>query len=431
MQLHAAHAVMSDKKAQDFLIDAQLGPKSFSLDGDTDGAAPEKDAIVLSIEAEGAVPVAVINRSKKTLDAKSRGSLYARLDDWFQSLGKPSTKDKATFFRLLEIMINAGVPLIKSLETIAEQTTNVTMRRMLFDIARGIEKGSTFSDAQKRFKDFFADAEIGMVRAAEASGQLNVILRDLARDVEMQESLRRKIKGALMYPAFVMTVMLGVVAGLMIWVVPKISSIFTESGRALPMITVGVIAVSNFFVNYWLVALIAIGSLVAGALLYRRTQQGRYFFDWLSVHLPMFGPIVKKGLLARFSRILSNLLKSGVPITHSLEICASSIGNAVYGARIDMIGEDIARGIPLGESLRDTPEFPPMVVQMVSVGEQTAQLDTMAAKIAEVYEDEVDTAVGGLTKVLEPLLIVMLGVIVGTVVIAIMLPIFELSNLAG
>lgn len=420
-----------DKKAQDFLIDSQLGPKSFSLDGEGDAAVPEKDAIVLSIESDGAVPMSVIKRSKRTLESKGKGGAYARIDDWLQSLGKPSTKDKATFFRLLSIMINAGVPLIRSLETIAEQTTNVNMRRMLFDISRGIEKGSTFSDAQKQYKDFFADAEIGMIRAAEASGQLNVILRDLARDVEMQSSLRRKIRGALMYPAFVMTVMLAVVSVMMIWVVPNISSIFMESGRSLPLVTEIVVAVSNFFVDYWFGALIAIGSVTFAAVVYRRTKQGRYFFDWLSVHMPLFGPIVKKGLLARFSRILSNLLKSGVPITHSLEICATSIGNGVYSARIDMIGEDIARGIPLGESVRDTPEFPPMVVQMVSVGEQTAQLDTMAAKIAEVYEDEVETSVSGLTKILEPLLIVTLGIIVGTVVIAIMLPIFQLSSIAG
>lgn len=418
---------MPEKNAKDFLLDTQLGSQTFSLDG----SETEKDSIVLTIESEAALPTAMLDLSKKKLASKNKGGLYSRLDEWFQSLGKPSIKEKATFFRLIAIMINAGVPIIRSLDTIAEQTSNVRMRRMLFDIARGIEKGSTFSAEQQKFADFFTSSEIGMIKAAEASGQLNVILRDLARDVEAQDKLSRKIRGAMMYPAFVITVMIVVVVGMMVGVVPRLAEIFSNNGRELPLLTRVVMSISDFMVNNWQTALLEILIAVACIAVYKRTQSGSYFFDWLKIRAPIVGPITKKAMLARFSRMLSNLLKSGVAITKSLTICATSIGNEVYARRITLIGEDIARGIPLGESLRDTPEFPPMVVQMVSVGEETAQLDTMAAKIAEVYEDEVDTSVAALTKILEPILIVALGLIVAVVVFAIMMPIMDLANISG
>lgn len=413
------------KKAQDFLLDTQLGSQSFSLDQNQQ----EKETIVLSIESAAAIPASLLAQSQKKLNAKMRIGLYTRLDEWFQSLGKPNARDKATFFRLFAIMINAGIPVIKSLETIAEQSTNVRLRRMLFDIARGIEKGATLSECQARSPDFFSDAEIGMIKAAEASGQLNVILKDLAHDVETQAKLKQKVRGALLYPAFVVTIMITVVAGMMIGVVPKVAEIFATSGRALPYLTTVVITISNFMTRYWLHSLAVLIVFIAVVSAYRKTGHGKYTFDWIALRSPFFGAIIKKSLLARFSRMLSNLLKSGVPITHSLSICARSIGNMVYSERIDLISEDIVRGIPLGEALRDTPEFPPMVVQMVAVGEQTAQLDSMSAKIAEVYEDEVDTLVASLTKILEPILIVILGIVVAMVVFAMMMPIMQLSNL--
>ncbi len=416
-----------EKNAKDFLLDAQLGAQTFSLDGST----TEKDAIVLSIESDAVLSSSMLDQSKKKLAVRNKGGLYTRIDEWFQSLGKPSIKEKATFFRLISIMINAGVPLIRSLDTIAEQTNNVRMRRMLFDVARGIEKGSTFSAELGHFDDFFSDSETGMIKAAEASGQLNVILRDLAHDVEAQDKLHRKVRGAMMYPAFVVTVMVVVVVGMMVGVVPQLAVIFSSNGRELPILTRVVMSISDFMVNNWIVALTSILIFFAFLGVYKRTQSGLYFFDWFKIRAPIIGPIMKKAMLARFSRMLSNLLKSGVAITRSLTICARSIGNEVYTRRISMIGEDIARGIPLGESLRDTPEFPPMVVQMISVGEETAQLDTMCAKIAEVYEDEVDTSVSSLTKVLEPILIVTLGLIVAVVVFAIMMPIMDLANIAG
>ncbi len=416
-----------EKQSKDFLLDTKLGSQTFSLDGQE----PEKDSIVLSIESEAALPTAMLDLSKKKLSVKNKGGFYSRIDEWFQSLGKPSIKEKATFFRLIAIMINAGVPIIRSLDTIGEQTSNVRMRRMLFDIARGIEKGSTFSAEQQKFDDFFSSSEIGMIKAAEASGQLNVILRDLAHDVESQDKLRRKIKGAMMYPAIVITVMVVVVVGMMVGVVPRLAEIFSSNGHELPLMTRILMSTSDFMINHWVSAVIELAIFFAIAFVYKRTTSGHYFFDWLALRLPIFGSITRKAMLARFSRMLGNLLKSGVSITKSLSICARSIGNDVYKRRITLIGEDIARGIPLGESLRDTPEFPPMVVQMVSVGEETAQLDTMAAKIAEVYEDEVDTSVAGLTKALEPILIVTIGLVVAMVVFAIMMPIMNLSNMAG
>lgn len=425
------------KKAQDFIIDSKLGDSSFDMKAEgqaaqtaAQNAGQGGETISLSIE-EGALPVSMLKEVQQRMrQNKESVSIYKSIDRWVQSQGKPKAKDLATFFRLFAIMINAGVPLIKSLDTISEQTQNYKMKNALFDIARSIEKGSTLSDSMLGFSDLFSESQIGMIKAAEASGQLNSILRDLAVEVEKNSFIKQKVKGALMYPAFVVLVMIGVVIAMMVIVVPKISQIFLENGKELPALTRYVIATSDFFVYHWM--LIVVGAVVGGIgiAIAGKTPSGREFIDWLKLQLPVFGIIVRKSILARFARTLGNLLRSGVPITRSLKINAGSLDNVIYAKRLALVAEDLEKGIPLGESLRDSPEFPPMMVQMISVGEQTAQLDTIVQKVAEYYEDEIDTAISSISKLLEPMIIVVLGGIVGVIVAAIMMPILELTNIA-
>jgi len=414
------------KKAQDFLVDTQLGEASYKIEK----PAEQDDRIVLSIE-EGAVPASMLKEASGYGKSTKARSLFKQIDDAIQGMGRPQPKDKATFFRLMAIMINAGIPLIKALDTVAEQTGNQRMKNAIFAMARAIEKGGTFSDSMAQHPDVFADSHIGMIRSGEVSGQLNNILKQLAVEVEKSASITRKVKGALMYPAFIMVVVVLVVAAMMIFVVPKMAEIFSQSGNELPLLTRIVISTSNFMIDKWAILLgLFLGSILAfiGA---RRTEQGKYTTDWILINIPVFGQLVQKSILARFSRSLGNLLTSGVPIIQGLVINAGGLGNEVYKKRIILASEDLAQGIPLGESLRDSPEFPTMMVQMISVGEQTAQLDNISVKIAEYYEDEVDTMVAGLSKVIEPLILIIVGGIVGLIIGAVMLPIIQLTQVAG
>lgn len=414
------------KKAQDFLIDSKLSEKPFELN--TAGKDSE-EKIVLAIE-EGAVPSNVLEKQESD-KRNGKKTFFQSLNNALRSIGKPKSKDKATFFRLMSVMINAGIPLIKSLDTIGDQTGNFKLRNAINYMARSVERGQKLSESMGRFPGIFSESHIGMIKSGEASGQMNQILKQLALEVEKSAAITRKVKGAMMYPVFVILVMIGVISAMMVAVVPKISEVFLQSGKELPTLTKVVISASDFIRFKWP---ILVGAIIAAAvffILFHRTKKGKYFIDWLLIHLPLFGGLLRKSILARFSRSLSNLLSSGIPIIQGLLINARGLGNEIYRNRVELSSEDLSRGIPLGESLRDTPEFPSMMVQMISVGEQTAQLDSIAGKIAEYYEDEVDTAVAGISKVIEPAILVVVGVVVGGLIAAIMLPIIQLTENTG
>lgn len=414
------------KKAQDFIIDSQLGEKSYEVKP----LAPTEENIVLSIEDAPVALSALKEANARTKAFKGMG-MFVKLDQALRSFGSPKAKDMATCFRLLAIMLNAGVPLIKSLDTISEQTVNQGLKKALFEIARSIEKGGTLSGGLAQYPKIFSDDQLGMIRSGEASGQLNSILQQLATSVEKNASIQRKVKGAMTYPAVIMVILSIVVILMMTLVVPKIAEIFSDTKQKLPVITRVVIGTSNFLRYRWPVLIIAVALLAILFTAIRKSKQGHYATDWLLVHLPIVGGLIQKAILARFARALGNMLSSGVPIVKGLQINASGLGNDVYKRRVELATEDISRGIPLGESLRDSPEFPSMMVQMITVGEQTAQLDTIATKIAQYYEEEVDTAVASLSSVLEPIILVFVGVVVGGIIAAVMLPMIQLTQLSG
>ena len=357
---------------------------------------------------------------------------YRRLNDFLVDHSKVKIRDKATFFRLLAVMINSGLPLIKSLRTLGVQLEkSPRLSRSLFEMAVTIEGGKSLSESMALYPEIFSEAQVGMVHAGEASGQLNNTLRDLAEDVEKSASLQGKIKGALIYPVAIMSLLVVVIFIMMVVVVPQLTKLFADSGHELPLPTQILIAMSNFCLAYWPLILVgAVGTFV-GIGVWKKTHSGKYYWDLIMLKVPIFGQLIQKAALSKFSRSLSGLMSSGVPIIKCIEITANAIGNEVYKRRLLLTAEDMRRGISMAENMADSKLFPTMLVNMIEVGEQTAQLESVTLKVAEFYDEEVNNVVSALTKVMEPLIIVIIGATVGGVVAAIMLPIIQLTNVAG
>lgn len=345
---------------------------------------------------------------------------------------KIKLRDKATFFRLLAVMMNAGLPLVKSLNTLGVQSEKVPrLAKILFEMAHSIEAGKSLSEAMNGYPDVFEDSQIGVVKAGEASGQLNKTLRAVAEEMEKSASITGKIKGALIYPIVILSLLGGVIFIMMVMVVPQMTQLFLQTGAELPLPTRILIAVSDFCVTYWPIVIIGIFGLVFGIGTWKKSRGGRYAWDYMMLKLPIFGTIIQKGTLSKFARSFSNLMGSGVPIIKSIEIVSYAVGNEVYKRRLLLTAEDMKRGIPMAENMAESKLFPKILVNMIEVGEQTAQLENVVLKVAEFYDEEVDNVVKSLTKIMEPLILVVIGVTVGGLVAAIMLPIIQLTNLAG
>ncbi len=425
---------MPEKQAQGF-GQAEKN-QTFTLNKAEEGAeksVQEGKQIVLNIAQTSGGKVLL---RKKATYVKYTGNVlidtYRRLNDFIIDHSKVKIRDKATFFRLLAVMINSGLPLIRSLRTLAvQQEKSPKLSRTLYEMAHSIEGGQSFSQAMAIYPDIFNEAQVGMVHAGEASGQLNNTLKGLADDVEKSASLSGKIRGALIYPVAILVLLVAVIFVMMVAVIPQMTKLFAQTGHDLPLPTQILIAVSGFASNYWPIVLIATLGLVIGVGVWKRTRTGKYLWDTMLINLPIFGPLMRKAALARFSRSLSSLMSSGVPIIKAIEITANAIGNEVYKRRLILTAEDMRRGIPMAENMSGSKLFPTMLVNMVEVGEQTAQLESVTLKVAEFYDEEIDTVVAALTKIMEPLIIVIIGVTVGGLVAAIMLPIIQLTNITG
>ncbi|MBZ0160603.1 type II secretion system F family protein [Candidatus Methylomirabilis sp.] len=335
-------------------------------------------------------------------------------------------KDLTVFTRQLATMIDAGLPLVQCLETLASQQPNKRFKNTLTEIRAEVEGGSTFATALKRHPTAFNSLYVNMVEAGEAGGLLDTILSRLAVYIEKAMTLRRKVKGALIYPSTIVTVAIAVVIFLLTFVIPTFASFFEGQKVPLPLPTQIVMAASRFVRTYLLAGL---GLFIAGIVGIRfsyKTEKGRRAIDGLFLRTPIFGAMLRKVAVARFTRTLGTLIASGVPILDGLDITAKTAGNKVVEEAIMKTRESIAEGKTIADPLKTSRVFPPMVVQMISVGEQTGALDSMLEKIADFYDAEVDQAVANLTAMLEPILMVFLGVVVGGIVIAMYLPIFKL-----
>lgn len=409
---------------------ATTGTEAYKLSGQTES----KDKIVLNIQEES--PYGIILDKSHKRQVVSTGNpiidIYRKINLFFISRAGIKVKDKATFFHLLSVMVNSGIPMVKALRSlIAQLDTNPRLQMIIEDLSIGIESGNSLSESMLAFPNIFSEAEIGMVQSGEASGQISNVLENLSSDAEKAYSIKSKVKSAMMYPAIIFSLLILVVAAMMIYVVPKLTELFVSVQGELPLITRIVVGISDFMVNQKLILLVIVIAAVFGFSSFKKTEFGRYAIDDFKLKIPIFGPLLQKAYLSRFARSLSNLLDSNVSIVKTLEITANSMGNEVYRRRLLLSMEDIKQGIPLAENLSASTLFPPMLVNMIDVGEKTAQLDEITAKIAQFYENEVDTAVAGISKIIEPVILGIIGLTVGAVVAAIMLPIMKLSDLSS
>jgi len=342
-----------------------------------------------------------------------------------------STKDLAIFTRQFATMISAGLPLVQCLDILAKQSNKPSFARVITEVTREVEAGATLSDALGKHKSVFDDLFRNMVAAGEAGGVLDEILLRLAEYIEKADALKRKVQSAMVYPAVVLTVALGATAFMLIFIIPTFAKMFMDFGGELPLPTKIVLIASNILVRFWWVGILAIVGFVVGLQRYYATENGQRQIDGLLIKMPVLGDVLLKGAVARFTRTLGTLIASGVPILSGLEITARTAGNKVIAEAIMSARASIREGETVSAPLKSSGVFPPMVTQMISVGEQTGALDEMLRKIAIFYEAEVDTAVDTLTSIIEPVMIVVMGGIVGGMVVSMYLPMFKLISVVA
>jgi type IV pilus assembly protein PilC len=344
--------------------------------------------------------------------------------------GGVKDKDIVIFTRQFATMIDAGLPLVQALEILSTQVENKTLSNTLAQVKVDVESGATYADALKKHTRIFSELYVNMVAAGEAGGILDTILNRLAAYIEKAMKLKKKVKGAMVYPAVVSSIAVFVIAVIMIFVVPTFAKMFTTLGGTLPLPTLLIIKTSNFIAGIGgLLVAAAIVGLVVFISQTRRTEKGKHVTDKILLKLPIFGPLLNKVAVAKFTRTLGTLVSSGVPILDGLEITAKTSGNKVIEYAIMDVRKGVVSGKTLAEPITKAKVFPPMVTHMIAVGESTGALDAMLAKIADFYDDEVDAAVSNLTAMMEPMLMVFLGGAVGFIVVAMYLPIFKLITL--
>ncbi len=343
--------------------------------------------------------------------------------------GKVKDKEMAIFTRQFSTMIDAGLPLVQCLNILAEQSESKNLRDVTGRVARSVEQGSTLADSLRRHPRAFDDLFTNMVEVGESGGILDVVFQRLAAYIEKAAALKRKVKGAMIYPASIMGVAALVVIFMLTFVIPTFTKMFKDLGADLPLPTQVVVWLSEFVRTYILLIIAAIVGCVFALRAYYRTEKGQSTIDALLLKVPVMGSLIRKVAVARFTRTLGTLVSSGVPILEGLRITARTVGDKVVEKAVLQCRAAVTAGKTLAEPLKASGVFPPMVIQMISVGEQTGALDAMLSKIADFYDDEVDVAVSSMTALLEPIMIVVLGVLIGGLVVAMYLPIFKLVTL--
>ena len=379
-------------------------------------AASSKEEVISKLRNKNLIPTAVAEKKK------TRGL----------SFGMRGVKDKdlVIFTRQFATMIDAGLPLVQALEILSTQVENKTLAKTIAQVKVDVEAGSTYADALRKHPRVFSELYVNMVAAGESGGIMDTILNRLAAYIEKAMKLKKQVKGAMIYPAVVTAIAVLVIAVIMIYVVPTFTQMFAQLGGTLPLPTRVVVAMSDFLSGIG--GIVLLGIIIALAIFIvqiRRTEKGKYITDKILLRLPIFGVLLQKTAIAKFTRTLGTLVSSGVPILDGLDITAKTSGNKVIEKAIYAVRSDVSEGKTVAEPLMKAKVFPPMVNHMIAVGESTGALDSMLNKIAEFYDDEVDAAVSNLTSMIEPLLMVFLGGSVGFIVVSMYLPIFKLITL--
>jgi len=380
----------------------------------------------LEAATEQAAISALLNRNLLVVSIQEKVGKKGRT-----SGGKVALQDLVVFTRQLATMIDAGLAMVQCLQALADQTQNKVMRDVIKDVCTRVEGGDSFSEALGKHPKVFNRLYVSMVSAGEKGGLLAEILARLATYLENTAKLQRKVKSALMYPTIVTIVAIGITIFLLVKVIPVFGEVYDGFGAKLPGPTQALINLSHFVKAWWYVMALVAGAVVYGWLYFIKTPAGRAFWDTRRIKLPIFGPIAHKICLARFARTLSSLVRSGVPILEVLQIVTQTVGNVVMEKAIKQAAMDIERGEGISAALGKHPVFPNMIIRMCTAGEQTGKIDSMLERIADFLDDEIETTLSGLTSLIEPILIVFLGVVVGGMVICMFLPIFKLSEVVS
>ena len=385
--------------------------------------ADDRPAAVALLRGKGIIATSIEERKAKAAATSSFLSFGKQLG------GKVKDKDLAIYTRQFSTMIDAGLPIAQCLGILAEQGDSKPLRDVTTRVAKDVEGGTTLADSFRKYPKTFNDLFVNMLAVGESGGVLDVVLQRLSAYIEKAAALKRKVKGAMVYPITIMSVAFLVIVFMMIFVIPTFAKMFVGLGADLPLPTKVVMWLSDFTQRYVVFIILGIFGGVYALKRYYATDQGSKVIDRILLKVPVIGTLIKKVAVARFTRTMGTLLASGVPILEGLLITARSSGNRVVEAAVMNARSAVMTGRTLADPLRSTPVFPPMVVHMINVGENTGALDQMLNKIADFYDDEVDTAVSALTSLLEPLMIVFLGVVVGGLVVAMYMPIFKMVTL--
>jgi type IV pilus assembly protein PilC len=381
--------------------------------------ASDQNTVVQMLREKGLMPTRISIGAGKTGAKKKRRGRG----------GRTSLDDLVVLSNQMSVMIRAGLPLIEVLDILSEQTERNSLAAVVRQIQRDVEGGESLTEAMVKHANVFNMFYLSMIRAGEASGMLDTILEQVAVYLEKTASLRRKIKMAVMYPATVSIVAAGITVFLLVKVVPVFKDIFSNLGGNLPLPTKITVFLSEFVIGYWWLILLGLLGIYVFFWQWSKTRHGRFMIDSFKLKLPIFGPLFLKSAVANFTRTLGTLIRSGVNILYALDICAKTAGNARVESAVLRTKASIQSGESLAKPLTESAVFPPMVTRMIDVGEKTGALESMLTKIADFYEDQVNTAVAGLTSLIEPLLIVFLGVVVGFIVISMFMPMFKMIEL--
>jgi len=388
--------------------------------------APSEEAIIEKLRGMGYYPIEVGLHKKKAGDI----DLFA-MPGLRNIFGRVKRKHLSAFTRQLATLIDAGLPILRSLRILEEQTESAVFKIKIRQISSDIESGSNLADSLARHPKIFDNLYVNMVRAGELGGVLEAVLSKIAEFLEKRAALVSKVRSALMYPAAVVSLATGIVSFILLTIIPKFEDIFSQLDAELPVPTQILISISYNLAHRMHLILLGIVAVVALYSRVNKTREGKYVLDRVKLKLPVFGGLLLKVSIVRFAGTLSTLIHAGVPILHSLDIVRDTSGNEVVARAMDSVYESVKDGESIHEPLRDAKVFPPLVVHMVAVGEETGAIDQMLDKVTEAYDQEVDDTVDGLTSLLEPLLIVFLGVIVGGIVICLYLPLFNMAQHVG
>jgi type IV pilus assembly protein PilC len=391
-----------------------------------DSASGREIRSSVDASSESNAVAALLNRNLLVVSIQEKIAKKGRT-----SGGKVALSDLVVFTRQLATMIDAGLAMVQSLQALADQTENKVMRDVIKDITTRVEGGDSFSEALQKHPKVFNRLYYSMVDAGEKGGLLSEILSRLATYLENTARLRKKVKTALMYPTVVTVVAIGITIFLLVKVVPVFGDIYTSFGGKLPGPTQFLINLSNLLKHYFFVFIILGGGIVGGWLYFIKTPVGLRYWDAKRIKLPIFGSIAHKICLARFTRTMASLIRSGVPILEVLQIVQNTVGNVIMEAAVKAAAVDIERGEGISAALSKHPIFPTMIIRMMTAGEQTGKIDTMLERVADFLDEEIENTLSGLTALIEPLLIVFLGIVVGGIVICMFLPIFKLSELVS